>query len=312
MVTADDCRRDPGRTLPRPGRCGEGFLIPAQTPWRRWVQALRGKRGSHHDREDPAPTYPRSQTWWRSPRTAMSWPGTRSSNSTRRYLVVCRRYRLIRADAEDVAQSSGCTWPASWAGSRPEAIPAGWSPLRAGSVSGPARRPTVVPGRISCLTPKSTGRQGHDCEQELLVAERHTALREALGRCRPAADSCSRASRAHVSSISRRYAEISASSGISVGIGPPRYDARPRWDQPGAHRTNGHGTIGDEQREQLSQPGGRRPRASRSAVWRSATAAPAPQSCPCRPVRLGRQARIRPGTIVGRRAGPDTLPARSW
>ena len=135
---------------------------------------------------------------------------------------ICHRYQLRRADAEDVHQ-------AVW--------------LQLVSQLGKIRDPVALPGWLATTTRRECVRvlraargphaaeSGPDvetipdqqaglAEEELLVAERHAALREALGRLPPY---CQRLIGKLVEDPPLTYAEISASLGIPVGsIGPLR------------------------------------------------------------------------------------------
>ncbi len=132
---------------------------------------------------------------------------------------ICRRYRLGRADAEDVGQSVWLRLAGQLASLRDPAALPGWlastTQRECGRVLRAARNqetpghPLVIPDMITA-----------EAESELLRAERHAALREAF---------------THLSLDSRQlialliqdppvpYAEISARLGIPVGsIGPSR------------------------------------------------------------------------------------------
>ena len=132
---------------------------------------------------------------------------------------ICRRYRLDRADAEDVGQS---VW------------------MRLVGQLGSIRDPAALPGWLATTTRRECGRvvraaqnqetSGHPqeipdtttgaAESELLRAERHAALREAFTHLPPG-------SRQLIAILIQDppvpYAEISAKLGIPVGsIGPMR------------------------------------------------------------------------------------------
>ena len=135
---------------------------------------------------------------------------------------ICRRCRLERADAEDVAQT---VW------------------LRLVDQLGRLREPDALPGwlatttRRECLRVLNTarrtdtlglalaaedipGQQHAAAEQELLAAERHAALLEAFAGLPP---HCQRLLAMLIQDPPVSYAEISARLGISVGsIGPIR------------------------------------------------------------------------------------------
>jgi RNA polymerase sigma factor (sigma-70 family) len=135
---------------------------------------------------------------------------------------ICRRYRLGDADAEDAVQS---VW------------------LRAADQLGAIRDPAALPGWLATVTRREclrvlravpgplTARHGPDAEtipdeqawtaeQELLAAERHTALRAAFSDLPP---SDRRLIRLLIQDPPVSYTEISAQLGIPIGsIGPTR------------------------------------------------------------------------------------------
>jgi len=135
---------------------------------------------------------------------------------------VCRRYQLGRADAEDVQQT---VW------------------LHLVSRLGTIRDPVALPGWLATTTRRECVRvlraargvhaaeyvpdaetipdlQARVAEQELLVAERHAALREALARLPPC---CQQLIGKLIEDPPLTYAQISAALNIPVGsIGPLR------------------------------------------------------------------------------------------
>jgi RNA polymerase sigma factor (sigma-70 family) len=135
---------------------------------------------------------------------------------------ICRRHRLGRADAEDVGQS---VW------------------LRLADQLDKIREPAALPGWLATTTCRECGRvlraahgphapacafdagnlpdeQADTAGQELLAAERHAALREALTRLPPDGQ---RLIALLIADPPVPYAEISAKLGIPVGsIGPTR------------------------------------------------------------------------------------------
>jgi RNA polymerase sigma factor (sigma-70 family) len=135
---------------------------------------------------------------------------------------ICRRHRLGRADAEDVAQS---VW------------------LQLVNHLGTVRDPAALPGWLATTTRRECGRglctargpqaagqlmdaenisdeQTRTAEQELLAAERHAALCEAFT-CLPS--SCKQLIAMLIEGPPVPYAEISARLGIPVSsIGPTR------------------------------------------------------------------------------------------
>jgi RNA polymerase sigma factor (sigma-70 family) len=135
---------------------------------------------------------------------------------------VCRRYRLDGADAEDIGQ---CVW------------------LRLVEQLSNLRDPAALPGWLVTTTQRECYRVWHDtsrlapggqlpdaeklpdeqtatAEDELLMAERHAALREAFADLPP---DCQRLVALLIADPPVPYAEISARLGIAVGsIGPSR------------------------------------------------------------------------------------------
>jgi len=132
---------------------------------------------------------------------------------------ICRRYRLGRADAEDVGQS---VW------------------LQLVDKLDKIRDPAALPGWLSTTTRRACGKvlrgphadgygpdvediadeQAGPVEQILLVAERHAALRAAFGDLPPV---CQQLFTLLIADPALSYAEISARLGIPVGsIGPYR------------------------------------------------------------------------------------------
>ena len=135
---------------------------------------------------------------------------------------ICRRYQLSRADAEDVGQVVWLRLVDHLERVRESAALAGWLTtttrrecvrvLRLDQSARPAGYPHDVEGLPDV--------RGVNAEQELLAAERHAALREALGGL-PPADQRLIAMLAADPPV--RYAEISDTLGIAIGsIGPTR------------------------------------------------------------------------------------------
>jgi RNA polymerase sigma factor (sigma-70 family) len=135
---------------------------------------------------------------------------------------VCRSYRLTRADSEDVAQVVWLNLASQVGRIRdPDAIPA-WLATTARRECIRVRRATErsCPGGFALDTDAIPDDQGVTAEQELLAAERHTALREALARLAPG---CRQLLTLLIADPPVPYAEISVRLGISVGsIGPTR------------------------------------------------------------------------------------------
>ena len=135
---------------------------------------------------------------------------------------ICRRHRLGGADAEDVGQSV-------WAQvldqidkiREPAALP-GW--LAATTRRECLRVLRAAPGPVSAVqlldAENMPDEQAEAAEQELLVAERHAALREAFSHLPP---HCQRLMTMLIADPPVSYAEISARLGIPIGsIGPKR------------------------------------------------------------------------------------------
>jgi RNA polymerase sigma factor (sigma-70 family) len=132
---------------------------------------------------------------------------------------ICRRYRLGRADAEDVGQSVWLRLAGQLASLRDPAALPGWlattTQRECGRVLRAARN-QETPGHPLEIPDMLTGA----AESELLTAERHAALREAFIHLPPG-------SRQLIALLIQDppvpYAEISARLGIPVGsIGPSR------------------------------------------------------------------------------------------
>jgi len=135
---------------------------------------------------------------------------------------ICRRYRLDAADAQDVAQTVWLRLIDQLDKIRDPAAIAGWlstttrreccRAMRA------ARRPQATWPELDAETIPDV--QARTAEQELLAAERHAALREALAQLTPRERQLMAVLTADPP-VS--YAEISARLGIPVGsIGPTR------------------------------------------------------------------------------------------
>ena len=135
---------------------------------------------------------------------------------------ICRRYRLDRADAEDVAQTVWLRLVNQLDRLRePDALP-GWLATTTRreclQVLDNARRTDTL-GRVLAAE-DIPGQQPAPAELELLAAERHAALLEAFTGLPP---HCQRLLALLIQDPPVSYAEISARLGISVGsIGPIR------------------------------------------------------------------------------------------
>jgi RNA polymerase sigma factor (sigma-70 family) len=135
---------------------------------------------------------------------------------------ICRRYQLGHADAEDVNQNVWLRLVGQLDNLRdPAAIP-GWLATTTQRECGRAVRAARSP-RAAALAPEvenipdlETGM----AEQELLIAERHAALRDALSHLPPC---CQQLIALLIEDPPVPYAQISARLGIPVGgIGPSR------------------------------------------------------------------------------------------
>ena len=135
---------------------------------------------------------------------------------------ICRRNQLSRADAEDVGQNVWLHLVEQLDNLRDPAALAGWlatttqreccRALRA------VRRPQAAGHAFD--SENIPDEKAGIAEQELLIAERHAALREALTRLPP---HCQRLLALLVEDPPVPYAKISATLGIPVGsIGPTR------------------------------------------------------------------------------------------
>jgi RNA polymerase sigma factor (sigma-70 family) len=135
---------------------------------------------------------------------------------------ICRRHQLGRTDAEDVAQAVWLQLVSQLGKLRDPAALPGW-------LATTTRRECVRVLRARCRLPgsgygldaeKTPDEHSAAPEQELLLAERHAALREALARLHPRDQ---RLLALLIADPPVPYAEISARLGISVGsIGPYR------------------------------------------------------------------------------------------
>jgi RNA polymerase sigma factor (sigma-70 family) len=135
---------------------------------------------------------------------------------------ICRRHRLTDADAADVSQNVWLHLLDHLDSLRyPLALPA-WLATTTRRECGRVLRAARGPLAAGCgLDAQSLpDEQAPDADQELLAAERHAALREALGDL-PA--DCQRLIALLIADPPLPYAEISARLGIPVGsIGPTR------------------------------------------------------------------------------------------
>ena len=135
---------------------------------------------------------------------------------------ICRRYRLGRADAEDVGQSVWLRLVDQLDKIRDPAALPGWLATTTRRECGRVLRAAHGPHAPDCAADAESlpDEQADTAVRELLAAERHAALREAFTRLPPAGQ--------HLIALLIAdppvpYAEISAKLGIPVGsIGPNR------------------------------------------------------------------------------------------
>ena len=135
---------------------------------------------------------------------------------------VCRRYRLSSADAEDVHQTVWLQLVRRLAAIRDPAALPGWLATATRRECVRVLRAARGPHAAECTpdTDAIPDQRAGTAEQELLVAERLAALREALARLPPC---CQRLIGKLIEDPPVTYAQISASLSLPVGsIGPLR------------------------------------------------------------------------------------------
>ena len=135
---------------------------------------------------------------------------------------ICRRYRLDRADADDVGQSVWLHLVNQLGKIREPAALAGWLATTTRRECGRLVRAAQGPHATVCALNVETMADGQAdaAEQDLLAAERHAALRQAFADLPPHGQ---RLIAMLAADPPVPYAEISARLGIAVGsIGPTR------------------------------------------------------------------------------------------
>jgi RNA polymerase sigma factor (sigma-70 family) len=135
---------------------------------------------------------------------------------------ICRRYRLGRADAEDVSQNVWLRLASQLGNLRDPAAVAGWLSTTTRRECSRALRAARSPQAAVCVPDVENipDSQSGTAEQDVLTAERHAALREALTDLPPHRQ---RLLALLIEDPPVPYAQISATLGIPVGsIGPSR------------------------------------------------------------------------------------------
>jgi RNA polymerase sigma factor (sigma-70 family) len=135
---------------------------------------------------------------------------------------ICRRYRLERADAEDVGQAVWLKLVAHLDQLRDSAALPGWLATTTRRECGRVLHAagTRRAGEQVLIAENVPDTETATFEQELIAAEQHAALRDALARLPPG---CQQLLALLIADPPVRYAEISARLGISAGsIGPNR------------------------------------------------------------------------------------------
>ncbi len=136
--------------------------------------------------------------------------------------AICRRHRLVGADADDVGQSVWLHMVDHLADLRDPAALAGWLATSTQRECWRVVRAAQRPPAAASVTGAENIPDQHTgiAEQEVLRAERHAALREALTGLPPR---CRQLIALLIADPPVPYAQISATLGIPVGsIGPTR------------------------------------------------------------------------------------------
>jgi len=133
---------------------------------------------------------------------------------------ICRRYRLSRADADDVGQTVWLRLVARLDQLRDPAALTGWIATTTRRECGRVRRATWHAARWELDTDAIPDIGTESAESRLLAAERHAALRQAFS-CLP--PRCQQLLAMLIEDPPLPYTEISARLGIPAGsIGPTR------------------------------------------------------------------------------------------
>ena len=133
---------------------------------------------------------------------------------------ICRRYRLSRADADDVGQTVWLRLVARLDQLRDPAALTGWIATTTRRECGRVRRATWHAARWELDTDAVPDIGTESAESRLLAAERHAALRQAFS-CLP--PRCQQLLAMLIEDPPLPYTEISARLGIPAGsIGPTR------------------------------------------------------------------------------------------
>jgi RNA polymerase sigma factor (sigma-70 family) len=186
---------------------------------------------------------------------------------------ICRQHRLDGADAADVGQSVWLHLVDHLGSLRDPAALPGWLATTTRRECGRALRAARGPQAAGHLLDPETlpGQQVPTAEQELLAAERHAALRQAVRELPP---DCQRLLSLLTADPPVPYAEISNQLGIPTGsIGPTRRRCLDKLRQSPAIAA-----LIDAEHEDLRVAGDSHSRAGRAAVAATARASPGAQS----------------------------------